>query len=275
MNPILDAQVLGGKISPEDSQKISEEKLKIFAKDFAQKNNHHSFSYGSCDDKSKFFISAPSPANLEINLDKKTFNLKKIKVLEYCQHTQVGFAEFENGKIFALNADKKTDDYLIPSQEGWVGISCLPKDSRRGPEEWFLFKNKNETMWDFPFSQDKQITLSDWINQLRKKFGIFPMIMFHSDEMKLIEGLISHNKTMTHQRNLFSETKNKLEKNHIQMQSENRVIGQNNSEMMQILWASPFHRQSLLNRDADMLGLLEQEIDGKKLVVIVLGKKIK
>jgi len=275
---IYEAQIAGKIFKPFQDKGLQEDYIRVQARNYADKNNHHSFAWGTCQNNSSWIASFPAGGRIH-TLNKKKYTVSRETLDANCRSYQADYVAASGGHKIALAFKTNAQDELeIDGSEldnGVVSISCLPKTPEwQGSTTWFLAPIKHGPTAKAPFIDSAyifgktKINFIKWINQIRAQEKLPPLQTSDLNLEKATRSL-AFSEEIIHDRRSKKMVEELLEKSHLEIVGENRVKGRSYIELAWLLWNSPRHRELLLSPKATHLGIHIKEVGPLKFAVLL------
>lgn len=262
---------------------LKDAKLEQFSRNLLRKNFHNSYDLIKCSNELAWLITSPLP---EHAISKKNDRLEVFPstIGSYCRGLSLDFADKSNARTLNLFktsslgvSSKPISIYLGKLAEGFLSVTCLPKQKTLGPILWALIPTREvsnlvETS-DFGISEQ---AIFDWINEKRRQVGLKSLSLASGSLLNASRQLAVNSSTVHHDRTLLKQLKNELlTSSFLKIVGENRVRSHDLLKMKWLLWYSPRHRELLLDREASQVALSSQkQHDGSTLLVLLFARKI-
>jgi len=111
--------------------------------------------------------------------------------------------------------------------------------------------------------------LADWVNAVRKKEGLTPLILHH--ELTAETDILAIGRRIAHNRHLLSRSAKRLKTSQLKIIGENRVKAPKLVTLAWLLWNSPNHRRLTLDIRAQFFGLKVSKEDHDLFAVMVFA----
>jgi hypothetical protein len=262
---LYDSQVSISTYFPEKKGALSRENLMLAAKIQMAKERHRSFAMGKCGHRFAWVASFPSPVKLD---SKRLVKTLADKCDSFKVHT-------------TPTKENLTINNLLSSKHlySFASIMCKPKvPSWQGPQEWFLIKGDLSDQLAVKLLRESEFPSLDLmpvfssIIKMRRLSNLPPLTIHRSLDgiAKRLgrSGSILHNSKRL--RILSKITKESV--GSLRKVAETRVIAKNMTEFIELVLASPAHRNMLLNPAANHIGVEVKKLNGSFLIVIITGE---
>jgi len=275
---IYEAQISGKIFKPFQNKGLQEDFIQVQARNYAGKNNHHSFAWGSCKNNSSWIASFPAGGRMKTSHRTK-YAIAKDTLDSNCKKYQADYIAALGGKKVPLKFTQNDENELVIDAsklaDGVVSVSCLPKTPEwQGYTTWFLAPIKNGPPAKAPFIDSSyvfnktKINFIKWINQIRIQEKLQPLKTNDLNLEKATRSL-AFSEEIVHDRRSKEMVENLLEKSNLKIVGENRVKGRSYIELAWLLWNSPRHRDLLLSAKATHLGIHIKEVGPLKFAVFL------
>lgn len=279
---MFDVQVEGRRLQSQGHQtEISEIVLERRSRALAQELNFHGFSFGTCAPSAQgggWVAAFPSATPLEIS-----GTAVRVSERTGCEsHLTCAWVSENRGtskRLPDLNGLDGDSIFELPKdQTGFFTLEC---PSKNGIAQEFYFGPIGVPLSKFPYGEKLETAAGsdigrvlDWINVIRLEHGLHAVSLDTAQERNIPADILNLRRTISshgvltdgardlarsgrvqHSAKMLTFWKNKLAANHIQLIGENRSRGSTLSEAGFLLWASPRHRDLLLNERANILGI--------------------
>jgi hypothetical protein len=276
---IYDSQIVVSKLTPNTPQDhIKEAAVRETSMRRARDHSNLSFAYGLCNDGSAWIASMPSSQsiilkNASIEISPKLISKCAPKTL------QIRYAAAQKGRSMLVPQSRIEKGNIIaelPSAKGVVAVSCtLLHSLQDGPRELAMIPTGGFE------PAEKELKLSsittkfealDWINSKRRENSIPE---FSNDQLLTNAAVESAaTKSVKHNTKSLNKLGDALLKSGINPIGEDRVIASTWAEALKLFWISPFHRDLLLNPNANLAGFSSRPLEsGQLIVVFMAGQK--
>ena len=271
---VYDAQLEGQFLSRIGLKKLDPLTVAQRAQTLAVMQRAGGYAHGLCDDGRRGWIMAlPAPAPI-LSLGAHTLQLPSEAIADRCQSFRIDFAgnqDFFPRQLQANNGQLHT----IGLGDGVISLTCQPKAPHwQGPVLWFLYPVGKQPSKVVPAADaltalDGLNSLHRWVNKIRDMAHLTPLATHEA--LNDAADKLAVDRSLTHNRTLLKGAAKLLGELDINMLSEDRIKGPNIQTIAWLLWNSPRHRESLLKRDATMLGLSSAGKGNGQLIVLVTG----
>ena len=185
--------------------------------------------------------------------------------------------------IKSRNQDVRIDDGLLDN--GSISITCYPQYAKNlGPELWYLLPVKAGPSTEPPgmaalveAEGNYAPAIQRWINGMRTAARLPALAevgtMDHGHDID--QDLLALNESIHHDTQHLKSVESMIRKSGGIFIGENRVKGQDLSEMAWLLWNSPRHRDLLLSARADSLVVSQINEKTGRLVVLTFARYTK
>jgi uncharacterized protein YkwD len=246
------------------------------ALEVAEKSEQLGYAFGICADGAAWAVTFPAPfpiivADGELNIPaqagKETCSKGSISVL---------YVSESKGRAVAVPLSRNLTAKL-PERPGYIGVMCTANAfPNSGPREWAIIPVAGvtahvETGASASGSSTETLLLA-WINEKRKAELLTPLVLdkeFSAAAAGLVAGRKIH-----HDIHALTLTRMALVRSGREPFGENRVAGRTVSELENLLWMSPAHRNLILNPAADAAGITVSQDSHGMFSVIIVGHKV-
>jgi len=271
---IYDAQLEGQFLSRIGLKKLDPAKVAQRAQTLAVMQRAGGYAYGLCDHGRRGWILAlPAPAPI-LSPSANTLQLPSAALADRCQSFRIDFAGNQDFFPRQLQANNGRLD-IDGLGDGVVSLTCQPKAPHwQGPVLWFLYPVGKRSLGIVPATDALTATdglnnLHGWVNKIREMTHLAPLAS--NEALNETADKLAVDRSLTHNRTLLKGATKLLGDLDIRMLSEDRIKGQNLQTIAWLLWHSPRHRESLLRRDATMVGLSSAGQGHEQIIVLVTG----
>lgn len=272
-----DAQIEAHLVASRHGQPVATEDLAKRARGLASLRSLAGYSYGLCEGGQRGWIAVvPAPTALKLGQDQWT--LPQTDLERLCSSYRVDFAARQVDAVRGLKqlvifgSTVNTKDL----GDGTVSLTCQPRTPRwQGPVLWYLApvgKGPETTPPDGESiaAATSTTALVPWLQRLRASQGLPPMAA--SEALNEAAANLAADGSLVHNRQLLQQAEAAVKTKNIDLLGEDRVRAHDTASMAWLLWNSPRHRQLLLNKDANVVGIASRAIDDDQLAVLVIGK---
>ena len=271
---VYDAQLEGQFLSRIGLKKLDPTRVAQRAQTLAVMQRAGGYAYGLCDHGRRGWIMAlPAPAPI-LSPGANTLQLPIAALADRCQSFRIDFAgnqEFFPRQLKANNGRLNIDGL----GDGVISLTCQPRTPHwQGPVLWFLYPVGKRSQGAVPAGDvltatDGLNSLNGWINKIREMAHLAPLAS--NDALNDAADKLAVDRSLTHNRTLLKGAAKLLGEQDINMLSEDRIKGPNIQTIAWLLWHSPRHRESLLRRDATLLGSSSAGEGHDQIVVLITG----
>lgn len=272
---IYDTQTEFQKYTPKKAVKNLINLVKKATIQMAEKNFHHSYSYGICGNTG-WGISFPAPT--PIHTIEKTINLSDQNFEAFCKKVLLQKVNLDFGKSETLHLEKSI---TLPSNfTGIVSLTCFPHHPKwLGPVLWYSIKfadqNFNDTkMFTLETNEKNEIQLLNWINKRRSENKLSTIEFLNNTEINILNQYSSDH-SILHNKIKIQKLKNEFKNLNYQFLGENKALAPSISGLARLMWYSPSHRDLLLNEDAHYFYIAIDRVEHNQFATIYAFKKIK
>lgn len=274
---VYDAQLEGQFLSRIGLKKLDPTTVAQRAQTLAVMQRAGGYAYGLCDHGRRGWIMAlPAPAPI-LSPSANSLQLPSAALAERCQSFRIDFAG--NQDLFPRQLQANNGRLNIDGLgDGVVSLTCQPKTPRwQGPVLWFLYPVGKRSPGVVPAAdaltatEDGLNSLHGWVNKIREMAHLAPLVS--SEALNDAADKLAVDHSLTHNRTLLKGAAKLLGDLDINMLSEDRIKGPNLHTIAWLLWHSPRHRESILRRDASMVGLSSAGQGHNQMIVLVTGSK--
>lgn len=284
-NGVFDAQIEVTVMKPKESlpKEASEgarKKLLAMAQKrsraMAEKSEQLGYAFGVCEDGAAWAVTFPAPYPITVEDGELTIPEKARK--EICSHgsIKVLYVPEKKGRGVSIPISRNLTAKL-PSQSGYIGVMCTPNAFlNSGPREWAIIPIAGVTSQNLvsaaPPDATLEIQLISWINEKRKLELLGPLVS--DSELSAAAKRLLLGRNIQH--NIHALTVAHMALAHVDrgLFGENRVAGRTVSELIDLLWMSPAHRDLILHPVADAVGITVSKTPEGLFAVIVVGRKV-
>lgn len=270
---VFDAQIDGRKAEIRAGRSPTEEELARKAHALAQTRGYQGFAHGLCADGTGWAAAMPAPEPLNILKD-GTISLPTA-LDTACESYRVDFAATAGDAPRALGAPKTIDPKTLG--DGVVSVTCQPPKPRfQGPVLWFLAPVGKGPATELPAAaalaegRGTEEQLIAWVNAVRRGEALKPLVF--TKEMRGEASILAIDPTLTHNRAMLRKVGESLASGSVRLIGEDRVKGRDAAAMAWLLWASPRHRDLLLDKKATVAGIATVVTRGETLAVLLVGE---
>ena len=273
---IFDGGIELQTVVPKGQKALRLSQLKKAAYKLAMRYGHRGFAYGICPNMTAWSMSSPAPYSMVKDFESNFLKLKLSTIHSYCRSVRIDYASElgrELRKLFSWREKKQLQDatinirYLRP---GTISVTCRPKDPSKGAELWSLVPIHGFS-GSLPYDAklgDQLETLAEWVNLVRHKNGLYPLVVEKSFLSRSAQRLSSRFGS-SHDRRMLKLEKKNLASHNINFLGENRAISTNYAEVAWLFWFSPRHRALIMSDRATHLAVAETRGRGQLQVVLV------
>lgn len=265
---IYQAQLHFRFVSKKDFGELSDVRVNALAKTWADLYHQPASRYGFCDASRGWILALPTDKDLKVT--SQYIEVPRTVLEDECSKFQIAFAPSESIEIKHL----AQQDHHIPTRDlakGFLGISCLPKAlPQLGPRLFYLVPIKGAELGAVPslpseerFATNLGEALKSWLSAVRKSEVIY---LKSPDIKSLMRNTLQSG--LDHDHKILGAAKKEAASKGMQVLSEVRVSAKDYHRMLELLWASPFHRLALLAPKARSFEFVEEQIGNEKLLVI-------
>ncbi|MCX6109116.1 MAG: hypothetical protein NTZ90_05860 [Proteobacteria bacterium] len=272
-----DAQIEAHLVASRHGQPVATEDLAKRARGLASLRSLAGYSYGLCEGGQRGWIAVvPAPTALKLGQDQWT--LPQADLERLCSSYRVDFASRHVDAVRGLK-QLVTFGSTVSTKDlgdGTVSLTCQPRAPRwQGPVLWYLApvgKGPETTPPDSDgvATATSTTALVPWLQRLRASQGLPPMAA--SEALNEAAANLAADGSLVHNRQLLQQATAAVKTKNIELLGEDRVRAHDIASMAWLLWNSPRHRQLLLNKDANIVGIASRAIDDDQLAVLVIGK---
>ena len=285
---IYDAQLQAHFMTPKPGMIASDQLMGRAAAILAERASHNGFDYGLCPAQSSgWVITSPAAGDFVQRKNPQSILLSWSAVRPYCQEAHIDYVAAASGRArnllvlthADLSREIKLDATLLA--DGTISVTCYPLYGKNlGPELWYLVPVKEGppavTPGSETLAQTEALyapTLLRWINELRASAGVAAVSpLANSHARRLDRRLLAQNDSIHHDIQHLKSVQTMLQRSGGAFIGEDRVKGQDLSEMAWLLWNSPRHRDLLLNTKADSLAVSQINDKTQRLLVLTFAK---
>ncbi len=246
------------------------------ALEVAEKSEQLGYAFGICADGAAWAVTFPAP--FPVTVADGELNIPAQAAKDICAHGSINvlYVSETKGRAVSIPLSRNLTAKL-PEHPGYIGVQCTANAfPNSGPREWAIIPVAGVTAHGDPIASDvgtpPEILLLAWINEKRKAELLTPLTMdkeFSSAAIGLLSG-----KKIHHDIHALTRTRMALVRTGREPFGENRVAGRTISELQNLLWMSPAHRNLILNPAADTAGMTVSQDSHGMFSVIVVGRKV-
>ncbi|MBF0441474.1 MAG: hypothetical protein HQK54_06190 [Oligoflexales bacterium] len=285
---IFDAQIEGYAMGPSAgaaASRIYEDLMEESGVLIAGRSNHHGICSGVCDDGTRWLITMPSSAKVQLGVKIGEIKIPVKKHHSYCGEIEIDYASSRDSgyaRVGHHNLNEDNSDISIDTEsfdDGLLSITCIPKASSSfGASILYLIPIKRGPYQVFPFEAflgkakgTIERRIAEWVNILRKEEGLRELTLSNPLFNSISNQMIEHG-SIVHDRSMMAKASEQLKRYNFEFIGENRVKGEDAAKMAWLLWHSPRHRALLLDKRSTHLAVSSKDLGNEKLAVLAFAK---
>ncbi len=276
---VFDAQIQGFRVRPKGRKPLTTTALEKMAQEQSQRMGHGGFAHAICADGTGWFLTTPAARG--VGFSDELLRIPAETLSASCREIYLDFASEHESSTRTVPLPQRRDasDWAINSHflaAGSLSITCLPKQPDwQGPVLWSLVPIQKAKMAPpitvtFGGPNPAPEKLLAWVNELRLSSKIAPLQPNrHMDEAAQ---QLSQEATVTHDRRVLAKVRAGLEAHKLAFLGENRAQGKTLDDISWLFWASPRHRQLLMESAAKYIGISVRSGKNRHFVVMITAR---